>query len=202
MAAPNIKVSLVPINNLIIKNDEGVACVYSIYKLKDDGSNFETYDVNVVHTLSIAEEKTIILSEDNLYRIDYNRTSGDMTVTGIYILADQNVKLCHKSLIKSILCAPVKDCNTKAYYKLLEKRQRFYVLQNAIYAIYGKYIDGFNAENLSYGDIAVVQANYRLYLNSLKDICGCLNITPDNCISGELPTTNWTNLSSSDCGCN
>jgi hypothetical protein len=202
MAVPDITISLKPINSLNLTNTEAYSSSYKLYKLNDGGSDFITYDDDTEHI--IESEETIItdLSEDNLYKIAF---IDDETLTydwEFYILADHNIKLCNKTLIKSILCVPAKDCDTKAYYKLLEKRQRFAVLKEAIYAIFSKYIDGLNQNNLGYDDILSVQANYRIYLNSLSDMCGCTNIKIDNCASGELPTTNWTNLSSTDCGCN
>jgi hypothetical protein len=202
MAVPDITISLKPINSLNLTNTEAYSSSYKLYKLNDGGSDFITYDDDTEHI--IESEETIItdLSEDNLYKIAF---IDDETLTydwEFYILADHNIKLCNKTLIKSILCVPAKDCDTKAYYKLLEKRQRFAVLKEAIYAVFSKYIDGLNQNNLGYDDILSVRANYRIYLNSLSDMCGCTNIKIDNCASGELPTTNWTNLSSTDCGCN
>jgi hypothetical protein len=202
MAVPDITISLKPINSLNLTNNEAYSSSYKLYKLNDGGSDFITYDNDTEHI--IESEETIItdLSEDNLYKIAF---IDDETLTydwEFYILADHNIKLCNKTLIKSILCVPAKDCDTKAYYKLLEKRQRFAVLKEAIYAVFSKYIDGLNQNNLGYDDILSVRANYRIYLNSLSDMCGCTNIKIDNCASGELPTTNWTNLSSTDCGCN
>lgn len=202
MATPNITISLKPINSLNLTNNEDITCSYKLYKLNDAGSDFITYDADTVHTIDASKTVSHVLSEDNLYRIDFKDTVVNTYNDKFYVLADHNIKLCNKTLIKSILCVPAKDCDTKAYYKLLEKRQRFSVLKEAIYAIFSKYIDGLNVNNLGYDDILSVQANYRIYLDSLSDMCGCTNIKIDNCASGELPTTNWTNLSSTDCGCN
>lgn len=202
MATPNITISLVPLNQLTLLNNEVITCSYKLYKLNDPGSAFITYDADTVHTIDASETIIIPLSEDNLYKIAFKDTVVNTYLDEFYVLADHNIKLCNKTLIKSVLCVPAKDCDTKAYYKLLEKRQRFSVLKSAIYAVYSKYIDGLNDNNLGYDDILLVQSNYRIYLDSLSDMCGCTNIKIDNCASGELPTTNWTNLSSTDCGCN
>jgi hypothetical protein len=202
MANPNITISLKPINSLNLTNNEAITCSYKLYKLNDAGSDFITYDADTVHTIDAEAIDITDLTEDNLYKIAFKDTVADTYFNEYYILADHNIKLCNKTLIKSILCVPAKDCDTKAYYKLLEKRQRFSVLKEAIYAIFSKYIDGLNVNNLGYDDILSVQSNYRIYLDSLSDMCGCTNIKIDNCTSGELPTTNWTNLSSTDCGCN
>lgn len=201
MATPNIKIQLKPVNNLTIKNEEATSQDFVLKKLKDDGSGFELYDTEeAVYTVDASGEYLFEALPDNLYQITFYDTITDEPVY-VYALLDHNIKVCEKGLLKAILCVPAKDCNTKAYYKLLEKRQKFYVLKAQLYAVFGQYVGEMYRESVA-ADFNGVYANFRIYLDALTAMCGCLTPKVDNCASGELPQTNWTNLSSTDCGCN
>lgn len=201
MATPNIKIQLKPVNNLTIKNEELTAQDFVLKKLKDDGSGFELYNAdNASYTVDASGEELFEALPDNLYQITFYDTATDEPVY-VYALLDHNIKVCEKSLLKAILCVPSKDCNTKAYYKLLEKRQKFYVLKAQLYAVFGQYVGEMYRESVA-ADFNGVYANFRIYLDALIAMCGCTTVKVDNCASGELPQTNWTNLSSQDCGCN
>ena len=199
MATPNIKIQLKPVNNLTIKNEEVTDQDFILKKLCDDGASFELYDA-ATYTVVASDEMLFESMPDNLYQITFFDTDTNAEII-YYALLDHNIKVCEKGLLKSILCVPAKDCDTKAYYKLLEKRQKFYVLKSQLYAIYGQYL-GELYRNAAALDFNVIKANYRVYLDAISAMCGCLTPKVDNCTSGELPQTNWTNLSSTDCGCN
>jgi hypothetical protein len=199
MATPNIKIQLKPVNNLTLKNEEVTEQDFVLKKLKNDGSDFELYSTTTVYTVDASDEYLFENLPDNLYQLAFFDTSTNEEVY-VYALLDHNIKVCEKSLLKTILCVPAKDCNTKAYYKLLEKRQKFYVLKSQLYAVYGQYVGELYRNGVA-ADFNVVTSNFRVYLDALSAMCGCLTPKVDNCTSGELPQTNWTNLSSSDCGC-
>lgn len=199
MATPNIKLNLVPLNILNVINEEVTDQEFVLKKLADNGDDFELFDDAMpVYTVDASSTLEITLS-DNLYKITFFDTFDDSEID-FFVLADHNIKMCEKNIIKSILCVPAKDCDTKSYYKLLEKRQRFYVMKNAVWAIYGRYVGQLYRDSVQLDVINTEIGNFRVYLDALLSLCGCTNSYVDSCASGELVSTNWLNLNP-NCNC-
>lgn len=209
MATPTFTLSLLPVNLMALKNTDTVPLFFAIYSLNNTGDNWTPVTVSSVSPLNVngslpAGGTFNMVLADNLYKIFTSDVAINITdpviTSGYYVLADMNIKACKKEMILRNLCPPVTGCDPIANNKWLERRLRFHDLEQGLYFIYSKWIQHQAMTML------IVPTNQELlsmreYLNQLLDMCDCKSRECKQCSGGYISVSNWTNQSTSDCGC-
>ncbi len=198
MAIPNIEISIIPVNQVVLKNNEAADVIFTLERLNDAGTAFAPYvPVDLTSYVIGAGVENQFTVPDDLYKVSFQDTIDPETYHSYYILADNNIKACKKRLILQNLCGDVTGCNSREEYEFLKLRMKFDVLERGLYYIYSNFI---NKQSLT---MLLVPTNQELkskktYLTELLDMCDCNNDGCNDC--GTSSSSNFRPIS--DCGCN
>jgi hypothetical protein len=194
---------------MALTNTDSVDLYFALYSLNDTGDDWEPVTVDFVAPLnvdgSLPPDGTFnMILADNLYKIFISDVAvvitDPITDPGYYILADMNIKACKKELILKNLCPSVGGCDPIADRKWLEKRLRFHDLEQGLYFIYSKWIQ-YQALTMLIVPTNQELLSMREYLDQLLAMCNCSSTECKQCSGGYISVSNWTNQSTSDCGC-
>ncbi len=210
MAVPTIKIQLYSTNLLTIINEDSIPAFFYIYSLNDAGTSWNVIPIAPLSPLnvdgSIPPDGVFQMEvPDNLYKVIIS----DVALTGInpdttdgyYVVADDNIKACQRTLLLENLCNTSYGCDPVADCRYLRKRMKFYDLMQGLYYIWSQFTQKQSLTML------IVPTNQNLlsmrdYLDQLLDMCGCKSKECRQC-QGYVSITSWksTNPGNSDCGC-
>src|SRR6185312_8984495 len=194
MSVPTFTIDLQPVNLLTLKNTDSVNLYFALYQLSDDGTTFNVVTITPTSPLnldgSLPPSGTFqMYLADNLYKIFISNAPVVIvnvnTDPGYYILADQNIKACERSLILKNLCPPTGGCDAIGDRKYIEKRVKFLDLKFGLYYIYSNWIQ-HQAYTMLFVPTNQELLSMRDYLTQLLALCGCSNTECKQCTGGYI----------------